>query len=583
MATTQEHVLRIIDAHLDELRQPGVLSVRPGFLLQDDWITDTRAIVVTVARSTDVSSAGLPREIDSVPVDIRTASPAKLAQLATAARAADTLAADPESTGPEKTPGVGEATAPESAAPAENVAGPENNAGPEIAERPTTWAAASEPAPDQGGVAVFSDEKILSAPLISAMLERVLTPLAKPTKPQLTYSPPEGVALAPVTATIRIELSASPDSGWSVLKEFLAGTEKSLTIGLYDFTSAHVLTEFESAMSGKPVSLVLDHPAKNPTADQTDDQTVADLDTALGSEFDQVWALERSDPHAAAWIFPSAYHIKTAVRDSNAVWLSSGNWNNSNQPDIDPVHNPADAAEARIRDRDWHVVIHDVALAKVFESHLLNDHAVAAQHQVAAAAAEEQEPASAEAMQLLQPLAQTPPFTQFTDSTTLREEMTITPVLTPDAGVYVDAVRALIESAQTSLHMQFQYIEPPSKPSSATAPFSALIDAVIARQKAGVDVKVIMSQYETSGYLEQLQQLGMDVVNGAKLQNNVHNKGIVVDGTRTLVSSQNWSGAGTLQNRDAGVIIDSARVAAYFDAIFQHDWDNLARQKVLQD
>jgi phosphatidylserine/phosphatidylglycerophosphate/cardiolipin synthase-like enzyme len=183
----------------------------------------------------------------------------------------------------------------------------------------------------------------------------------------------------------------------------------------------------------------------------------------------------------------------------------------------------------------------------------------------------------------VQPQAQTPPFKEFTAAVTVREQMTITPVLTPDPGVYADAVRTLIEGARTSLHLQFQYIEPPSTKTAASAAFSALIDAVIARQKAGVDVKVIMSQFETSGYLEQLQELGLDVVHGVKLQNNVHNKGIVVDGARTLVSSQNWSTAGTLQNRDAGVIIESARVAAYFDAVFQHDWDNLARQRALQD
>ncbi|NNC13478.1 hypothetical protein HII28_16545 [Planctomonas sp. JC2975] len=186
-------------------------------------------------------------------------------------------------------------------------------------------------------------------------------------------------------------------------------------------------------------------------------------------------------------------------------------------------------------------------------------------------------------MLLLQPLAETPPFLTFTASETVREQVSITPVLTPDPGVYPDAVRELIASATTSLHMQFQYIEPPSTATDANAAFRDLIAAVVDRQKAGVDVRVIMSQFETAGYLEQLQELGLDVVDNVKLQNNVHNKGIVVDAARTLVSSQNWSTAGTLQNRDAGVIIDSTRVAAYFDAIFQHDWENLAEQKAHTD
>jgi phosphatidylserine/phosphatidylglycerophosphate/cardiolipin synthase-like enzyme len=144
-------------------------------------------------------------------------------------------------------------------------------------------------------------------------------------------------------------------------------------------------------------------------------------------------------------------------------------------------------------------------------------------------------------------------------------------------------VKRLIASAQHTLFMQFQYIELPKTPGDASAALVDLVAAVVARQQAGVDVKIIMSQYETAGYLELLQAAGLDVVNRVKLQNNVHNKGIVVDGRTVLVSSQNWSTAGTSQNRDAGVIIHNAHVAEYFQAIFQHDWDHLAQQHTTDD
>jgi phosphatidylserine/phosphatidylglycerophosphate/cardiolipin synthase-like enzyme len=63
----------------------------------------------------------------------------------------------------------------------------------------------------------------------------------------------------------------------------------------------------------------------------------------------------------------------------------------------------------------------------------------------------------------------------------------------------------------------------------------------------------------------------------------VHNKGIIVDGRSVLVSSQNWSADGTLYNRDAGVIIENAKVASYFEQIFEHDWEHLAAQKAADD
>jgi phosphatidylserine/phosphatidylglycerophosphate/cardiolipin synthase-like enzyme len=48
-----------------------------------------------------------------------------------------------------------------------------------------------------------------------------------------------------------------------------------------------------------------------------------------------------------------------------------------------------------------------------------------------------------------------------------------------------------------------------------------------------------------------------------------------------LVSSQNWSADGTLRNRDAGVIIENADIAKYFEAIFLDDWNLRADVKIV--
>ena len=527
----------IIDANLAVLGVPGVLSVRPGYLFRDGWITDEAAIVVTVVGD----PPDLPATLDGVPVDVRVASASKALQV----------------------------------------------------QDPVAYGRVTGPTPDLGSVSSFADERRgdaeprLGLAPIEAPVEHSASGFAQPeaSKPQLPYAPPAGASLAPIelAAGTVIELSASPDSGWPTLSAFLAGTETSLTVGLYDFTSAHILATVEKELAGKKFRLVLDHPAKNPTADQTDEQTVADLAKTIGSGLEQAWALDRMDPLAAAWIFPTAYHIKVAVRDSTSVWISSGNWNNSNQPDINPVTTPGDAAVARTSDRDWHVVIHDPGVAATFEAFIENDLAVAESHDVTPTAAPSAGGDALPAPEVVQPLVTTPPFARFFPATTVTDTTRVTPVLTPDPGVYVTAIHDLIASATTTLHMQFQYIELPKTATDASQPFADLVAAVVERQKAGVDVRIIMSQFETAGFLEQLQTAGLDVINGVKLQGNVHNKGVVVDGRRVLVSSQNWSTAGVLSNRDAGVILDSVAAATYFDTIFEHDWTNLASQKARND
>jgi len=518
---TQEEIAQLITEHIDEFRKPGVLSVRPGYQVNDGWLTGRPAIVVTKAHELPLAATELPSRIGDTVVDVRHASPAKRERILD----------------------------------------------------PAAYSRSHHVAPDDGAVPEFPLEvDVASSPAPRAVASIVLPEASKPSLP---YTAPPGADLSPVSGQLTVTLSASPDSGWPTLKPFLEATATSLSLSMYDFTSAHILAEAETALRGKKFTLTLDHPSLNPTADQPDEATVAALRTALGNDFEQAWALDRMDPKATAYIFPTAYHIKVAVQDGKRMWLSSGNWNNSNQPDINPVTTPADATAARSGDRDWHVIIEHELLSKTFEAFLANDFEIASQHNAAAVPAPESAAAA--------PPAQTPPFEQFFPAQTITDQMSIRPVLTPDPGVYADAVKTLIASARTSLHLQFQYIELPKTTSATSQAFVDLVTAVIDRQKAGVDVRIIMSEYETSGYLEQLQAAGLNVVANVKLQNNVHNKGIIADGQSVLVSSQNWSTDGTLYNRDAGVIVQNAQVAAYYEQLFEHDWAHLASQKTKDD
>ena len=521
-----ERLTAIIDEHLGAFKKPGVLSVRPGFKVKNDWLTDRPSIVVTVREKVahPPEDEMLPAEVAGVPVDVRQASERKRKEI----------------------------------------------------EDPGAYAKQLRLSPDLGSVPHFADELRLDGtrpgPAASAHAE-----LAAIAKPELNYSGPDCASLEPIEADVTIHVSASPDAGWPTLKAFLAGTSEALSVGLYDFTSAHVLAAVKDSLAGKRLALVLDHPAKNPTADQTDAETVADLTQTLGNGFKQAWALTKMDKEATAWIYPTAYHIKVAVRDGSAFWLSSGNWNNSNQPDIDPVANPDDAAAARHRDRDWHVVVDQPELAKLFEDYILHDLSIAEAHN---------NPPETPGPPLIPPgtgSSQTPAFNQFFPAQTIAGTIRITPLLTPDPGAYADAVKALIQDAHHTLYMQFQYIEPPKQTNAISQAFVDLIQAVADRQSNGVEVKIIMSEFEKAGYLEQLQSMGLDVVNNVKIQNNVHNKGVIVDQKRVLVSSQNWSTDGTLYNRDAGVIIDNETAAQYFQQLFMHDWEHLAGRKVQSD
>jgi hypothetical protein len=519
-----DYLVPVIERNQDQLLVDGVQMVRPGYKLDANGWPTTQEAIIAFPKPGEVLA--LPPDVEGVPVEVRqpnTYDQARMVQPAMFSKLA--------------------------------------------AHRQEFETGAFKEFTPQGGLSL-ADE--LASHLLS-------------TKPQIKYTPPGGTSLEPVSGQIAVTCHASPDAGWPTLRAFLQGVQSTLTIGMYDFTSGHILEEFEQDLTGKKVTLTLDHPAPNPTSDQSDDQTVQELANTLGTKFTQAWALVKTNPKVIDWIFPNAYHIKVAVRDSSAVWLSSGNFNNSNQPDIDPIDNPqsSDQATAKKSDRDWHVIIESPEIARQFEEFLKHDCKVAGQFQAGGGAG-----MMGAVINAVEPAAFKPAATKnfaWHKPETIDSQITITPLLTPDPGVYQGEMLKRIQAVQSRLYIQLQYIHPSNNDTDGD--FNALIDAVAQKiEELGTDqdgepkVRIIVSQYQKSGgWLERLQSAGVNLDN-VKIQNGVHNKGFIFDSDAVVVSSQNWSGDGVLRNRDAGVVLENPDAVAYFEKIFEHDWEVHASQ-----
>lgn len=542
-----DEIDRTIRSHLASLRKPGVLTVRPGYEIAGHQLTGRSAIVATVhTKKKDLpNNAKLPNSVGRVPVDVREARP--LQRL----RAHD----------------------PAAAAVAQAYARPEDHE--------PTWPYERE----------MPSGKLLDDPQSETQQKlvrnRALQPgandalAAKSKKQKIDYKgPSQSFPLTPVTITTTITAHVSPDAGFATLQKFLLATQQSLTIGMYDFTSAPILQTFVKALSGgQALQMVLDNPPfQRQEDDQHDSDTVATL--RKSGKANIVWALEDHDSMVTAYMFPSAYHIKVIVQDNKALWLSSGNLNNTNQPD--PASPPSK------EDRDWHVIIQDPGLARTFAAYLDYDYQSATQYQAAAGNDVAQAVNEANAKLALEtnppppPLAQMvqgakkPTSTAVAAQTFSNVNVTITPLLTPDLlpgtaqGQYLANITKLIESAQRSLYIQLQYIEA----SSGNAdPYQGLLQTIADRVKAGVDVRLIVNAEYAEKNQEKMKAQGIDLTANIRLQPSVHNKGFVVDSQTCVVSSQNFSPPGVQTNRDAGVIIQHAGIAKYFENVFISDWN----------
>jgi phosphatidylserine/phosphatidylglycerophosphate/cardiolipin synthase-like enzyme len=538
---TPNSIDQTIRSNIAKLRKPGVLTVRPGFEIAGHQLTGKRAIVATVhTKKESLPKVDLlPNSIDGVPVDVREATPfQRLRKYDPAAANLAQAFGRPEDTQP-------------------------------------TWPFERE---ISTGRVLDDNRSETQKALARSETRQPATHRAlhsHSTKKQLDYVPAKNAPLDQVTTTTTITAHVSPDAGLVTLESFLQQTQSSLVVGMYDFTSGRILHEFISVLgTTKDLQMVLDNPAPNATRDQTDVQTVQELEKTLKKNANIARALDRSDVFASAWMYPYAYHIKVIVRDGAAFWLSSGNLNNSNQPDLN--------APPLTEDRDWHVIIEDEGLAKTFLAYLNQDYASASKNQ--AEQVNDVRDAVTNAREKIFAETNPPSATVSAKSTAKgvaaktfqKLDVKITPLLTPDKlpndpskGQYLSNILQLIESAQKKLYIQLQYIEA----SKGAEDYDTLLSAIAKKVQAGVDVRLIESLQYGEKWAEKMKSQGVDLTQNIRLQPNVHNKGFVVDSKIVVVSSQNFSPAGIEENRDAGVIIESPEIAGYFEPIFVADWN----------
>jgi hypothetical protein len=398
-----------------------------------------------------------------------------------------------------------------------------------------------------------------------------------------SYRPPEPPNLPLVNETMEMTICVSPEAGWGELETFLGGTESTLTVAMYQFTAPHIFKAVEAAVSpaGREFELILhpvpEKPAKSGVKahDLNEEEDVIDpLESEMKKRFQQTWAtlISKKNPQG---LFASAYHIKVAVRDGNAMWLSSGNWQSSNQPDVHPfVENPEDlpAGFQRKYNRDYHAIINNDKLAAIYESYIKRDFEMSAAQAVNFSDLDiapqpdlfvpiDQDEAVdfAKAPHLFAPLH-------------IKRKVSVQPLLTPDN--YAQNALKLIKSAEKSIWFQNQYIN--FRGTGEDFPeFQLLIGALKEKIDQKLEVRIICRDMMKQESLDVLIALDFpkDVF---RFQPACHNKTIIVDGKVVMFGSHNWSNEGIKTNRDASLIFDDLGVAAYLAKVYDYDWNTLA-------
>lgn len=394
-----------------------------------------------------------------------------------------------------------------------------------------------------------------------------------------SYEPLDPSRLPLLDEPMEVTICVSPEAGWSELERFLAGTTERLTVAMYQFTAPHIFRAVRDAVvpAGRTMALVL-HPAPEPPPkfgvkahDMAEPEIIAQLAGAMGDRFQLSWAtlVSKAQPDG---LWASSYHIKVAVRDGEAFWLSSGNWQSSNQPGVHPFDGDAELLPPDFHhqyNRDYHAVVRNGKLASTFETYIRRDAELISATGAAQSfalpdlfvpEAKLEEPAEfAAPMQLFPPLR-------------LARRVRVQPLLTPDN--YVEHTLALIRSAKSSVWYQNQYISFRG-PGEDFNEFQLLVQALKSKIDEGLDVRLIFRDLMKQSNVDILLALGFprEVM---RFQSCCHNKAIIVDRQTAMFGSHNWSNEGVKSNRDASLIFFDEEIADYLAQVYEYDWEQLA-------
>jgi hypothetical protein len=397
------------------------------------------------------------------------------------------------------------------------------------------------------------------------------------------YEPLEPPDLPLINARMKATICVSPEAGWSELETFLAGTEKSLTVAMYQFTAPHIFKAVRDAVTpaGRTFELVLHpRPEKPPRSgvkanDLDEREEVLDpLTQAMKDRFKMSWATLTSKATPDG-LWASAYHIKVAVRDGKTTWLSSGNWQSSNQPDVYPFaagHDKLPAGFQRKYNRDYHAIIENDTLADAYETYIKRD------YELTSTAGKPESFALPDLFvpeeEAEEPIAFAAP-PQFFPPLRLDRRIKVQPLLTPDN--YAENTLKLIQSAKKSVWYQNQYINFRGTNDDFNE-FRLLVMALKKQIDKELDVRIICRDMMKQESVDVLVALGFprEVM---RFQPACHNKTIIVDGKVVMFGSHNWSNEGVKTNRDASLIFYDQEIAEYLGQVYEYDWDRLATAK----
>jgi phosphatidylserine/phosphatidylglycerophosphate/cardiolipin synthase-like enzyme len=363
-------------------------------------------------------------------------------------------------------------------------------------------------------------------------------------QPELTITASENVK--------KMQAAVSPDCSYRLVKATIEAAEHEICLYIYNVSADHLVDLLRDAKN-RGVHIRIMYDVTDTRGDER--QKLQDLGVEM-----------KEAPSSNGRKVFTVCHQKFAVIDDSILLIGSANWAGTSIPLVTVP------GKFKKGNREWIVRIDDSSLARWFKGLFEADwHIPELEMPPGFVFEAEREP---EATFLPSLVANMPDEVFDIKKVDLPAPVRITPILSPDN--YYVLTEKLIREARMSVCIEQQYI-------LASGPKTEGLLAALEQRKDELDIRIIVSPAFRKVGAKDSWELSMDSLDAFTLKDrlramnlgfytHLHNKGLIIDGEKVIVSSTNWSENSITCAREAGVLIESAEIAGYFAKVFDFDW-----------
>ncbi len=389
---------------------------------------------------------------------------------------------------------------------------------------------------------------------------------------KLTASFFVSAALAAAAHASTAQFGVAPDNNQSVAISAIHSAETSLLINIYQFDSPAILSAVTDAIIRGVTVKILIEGQPLPEVSAGGKKVIATIQKAMkasSNRSNRIFIMKQADAdHPRRYKYD---HAKYMVIDSASAYLSSENFTATGHPNPGAVGN-----------RGWatHVQDSDLAaqLTTIFKKDAnSNCSDITDLTQARTTAVPTKQPSASDEHRQAHAIA--------VGSGEVKSTQLI---VSPDSG---PGLNKFMASATRSLDLQQMSFPTHWKATSAGTELGLMIQGALAAASRGAHVRALLNDDRTftskpspnsnlnaAKYLNQQASCKGLSVEGRIIDvkavgiTYVHNKGMLADGERALVSSVNGTQNSIENNRETAVWLESSDAATYFETAFDSDW-----------